>query len=40
VGYPERADIELGYVRRWRLGADLSILWRTVPAVLTRRGAH
>jgi exopolysaccharide production protein ExoY len=40
VGYPQRADIELGYVRRWRLGADLSILWRTVPAVLTRRGAH
>jgi exopolysaccharide production protein ExoY len=40
VGYPQRAAIEIGYVRRWRLGADLSILWRTVPAVLTRRGAH
>jgi lipopolysaccharide/colanic/teichoic acid biosynthesis glycosyltransferase len=40
VGYPDRAAIELGYIRRWRFGRDLSILWRTVPAVLTRRGAH
>ena len=40
VGYPQRAAIEIGYVRRWRLSADLSILWRTFPAVLTRRGAH
>jgi lipopolysaccharide/colanic/teichoic acid biosynthesis glycosyltransferase len=40
VGYPQRATIELGYVQRWRLKADLSILWRTLPAVVTRRGAH
>ncbi|HEX6617639.1 MAG TPA: sugar transferase, partial [Gemmatimonadales bacterium] len=40
VGYPQRAAIEIGYVRRWRLIADLAILWRTVPSVLTRRGAH
>jgi lipopolysaccharide/colanic/teichoic acid biosynthesis glycosyltransferase len=40
VGYPQRAAIEIGYVRRWRLTADLAILWRTFPAVLTRRGAH
>jgi exopolysaccharide production protein ExoY len=40
VGYPERADIELRYVQRWWLWADVSILWRTLPAVITRRGAH
>jgi exopolysaccharide production protein ExoY len=40
VGYPRRAAIELGYVRSWRLKLDLSILWRTLPAVITRRGAH
>lgn len=40
VGYPRRAAIELRYVRRWRLIRDLSILWRTFPAVITRRGAH
>jgi exopolysaccharide production protein ExoY len=40
VGYPERAKIELGYVRGWRLGLDLSILARVVPAVFKGRGAH
>jgi exopolysaccharide production protein ExoY len=40
VGYPQRAAIELHYVRRWRLLRDLSILWRTLPAVIARRGAH
>jgi exopolysaccharide production protein ExoY len=40
VGYPERSKIELGYVRGWRFGLDFSILWRTLPAVLARRGAH
>ncbi|MEO7987006.1 MAG: sugar transferase [Gemmatimonadales bacterium] len=40
VGYPERAKMELGYVRSWRLGLDLSILARVVPAVFKRRGAH
>lgn len=40
VGYPHRAAIELGYVQRWRLKTDFAILWRTLPAVVTRRGAH
>jgi exopolysaccharide production protein ExoY len=40
VGYPHRAAIELHYVRRWRLLRDLSILFRTLPAVIARRGAH
>ncbi len=40
VGYPRRASIELGYVCNWRLGLDLLILLRTLPAVLARRGAH
>jgi len=40
VGYPLRADIELEYVRNWSLGRDLRILFKTFPAVLTRRGAH
>jgi len=40
VGYPDRVDIELEYVRKWSLGRDLWILLRTFPAVLNRRGAH
>jgi len=40
VGYPDRADMELEYVRSWSLASDLWILFRTGPAVLRRRGAH
>lgn len=34
VGYPARAELELGYVRRWSLRADLRILLGTLRAVL------
>lgn len=39
IAYPERARIELEYVHAlsWRM--DLQILWHTLPAVLSRRGA-
>jgi len=40
VGYPQRAQMELEYVRCWSLIADLALLARTVPAVLGQRGAH
>jgi exopolysaccharide production protein ExoY len=40
VGYPDRADIELAYVKNWSLARDLSILLKTVPAVLKGHGAH
>jgi exopolysaccharide biosynthesis polyprenyl glycosylphosphotransferase len=40
VGYPDRAGVELEYIRRWSLLGDLGILWRTVPAVLRSHGAH
>lgn len=40
VGYPQRADMELAYVRRWRLPVDAGILARAVPAVISQRGAH
>ena len=40
IGYPDRAQVELEYIRRWSLLSDLGILARTIPAVLRRRGAH
>jgi exopolysaccharide biosynthesis polyprenyl glycosylphosphotransferase len=40
VPYPQRADVELGYVEGWSLWRDASILIRTLPAVLAARGAH
>jgi exopolysaccharide biosynthesis polyprenyl glycosylphosphotransferase len=32
--------LETDYIRRWTIGLDLALLARTVPAVLSRRGAH
>jgi len=40
VGYPRRARMELDYVYGWSLLEDLRILLRTIPAVLSREGAH
>ena len=39
VGYPDRARMELDYVREWSIGRDFLILLKTVGAVLARRGA-
>jgi lipopolysaccharide/colanic/teichoic acid biosynthesis glycosyltransferase len=38
--YPERCDVELDYVRTWSLSRDLVILYRTVGAVVSGRGAN
>jgi exopolysaccharide biosynthesis polyprenyl glycosylphosphotransferase len=40
VVYPERAQLDIDYINNWGLGRDLSILARTVSAVLERRGAY
>ena len=40
IVYPERAHLDLQYITRWSLAVDLSILLRTIPAVLRRRGAY
>lgn len=40
IGYPDRAHMELEYVRNWSLFSDLAILVKTVPAVIRSRGAH
>lgn len=40
INYPERADLELAYVRTKSLVGDIRILCQTVVVVLARRGAH
>ncbi len=40
VTYPERAEMDLEYVRNWSLLGDLWILCATPFVVLLRRGAH
>lgn len=39
VPYPQRVALEVEYVRRRSFGLDIWLLLRTVPAVLTGRGA-
>lgn len=38
--YEETINYDLDYVRNHSLGRDLRILWRTLPAVISRRGAR
>lgn len=38
--YAERVALDLQYASQWRLARDLSILVRTVPAVLAQRGSR
>lgn len=37
--YARRVQLDVWYVRNWSLGQDMSILLRTIPAVLTQKGA-
>jgi exopolysaccharide production protein ExoY len=39
IAYPERARLDLSYVGERSLGLDLMILLRTLPVVISRRGA-
>ena len=40
IRYPERAELDSAYVRDYQLRGDIKILFRTIPAVLTRDGVH
>ncbi len=40
IGYPERAHIDIQYIKNWSLGRDMDILVKTIPVVLRRHGAH
>jgi len=40
IRYPERAFLDLDYVGSYSVSSDLSILYRTIPAVIFGRGAR
>jgi exopolysaccharide biosynthesis polyprenyl glycosylphosphotransferase len=40
VGYAERVRLDMYYVRNWSIWLDLQLLYQTIPAVLSRRGAY
>jgi lipopolysaccharide/colanic/teichoic acid biosynthesis glycosyltransferase len=39
LGFTEMVDLDLAYIRGWHLGRDIAILVRTLPAVISGRGA-
>jgi lipopolysaccharide/colanic/teichoic acid biosynthesis glycosyltransferase len=39
LGFSEQVLMDIMYIENWSLGMDLRILLRTVPAVLTGKGA-
>jgi len=40
VSYDERVKLDVFYIEHWSVGLDISILLRTVGAVLAKRGAY
>lgn len=40
VPFQDMVRLDLHYIRNWSLGLDLEILLRTIPAVVTSRGAY
>jgi exopolysaccharide biosynthesis polyprenyl glycosylphosphotransferase len=40
VPFHDMVRLDLHYIRNWSLGLDIEILLRTIPAVLTNRGAY
>jgi len=40
IGFTEWMRLDIEYIRRQSFGLDLKILVRTLPAVLSRKGAY
>lgn len=40
VSYEERVRMDMYYIRNWTIWLDLQLLFQTIPAVLSRRGAY
>ena len=38
--YAERVQLDMQYVRNWTIWLDLQLLFQTIPAVISRRGAY
>lgn len=38
--YDDRVRLDMHYIRNWSIWEDLRLLWQTVPAILTGKGAY
>jgi|GEM_PF-5585301 undecaprenyl-phosphate galactose phosphotransferase len=40
IDYPERVQMDSGYVHNWSVWLDMVLLWRTVAVILSHKGAY
>ncbi len=40
VSYQQRVRLDMYYIRNWSIWMDFQVIFRTIPAVLSRRGAY
>jgi lipopolysaccharide/colanic/teichoic acid biosynthesis glycosyltransferase len=40
LSYEERVMLDMHYIRNYTIWMDIFILWKTIPAVLAKRGAY
>ncbi len=40
ISYENRVRLDMYYIRNWNIWIDLQVLLRTIPTVLSRRGAY
>jgi exopolysaccharide biosynthesis polyprenyl glycosylphosphotransferase len=38
--YDERVQLDMYYIRNWTILSDIFLLWKTIPAVIKKRGAY
>ncbi|MCB4790447.1 MAG: sugar transferase [Elusimicrobia bacterium] len=40
LSYEEMIELDIFYIENWSMGLDLNIIFRTIPAVITKEGAY
>jgi lipopolysaccharide/colanic/teichoic acid biosynthesis glycosyltransferase len=40
ISYQKRVQLDMFYIRNWSIWLDIQILFQTIPAVLSKKGAY
>lgn len=40
ISYEQRVHLDMYYIRNWSIWMDIQVIFRTIPALITRRGAY